>query len=132
MKPRNVYIWYLGDDDKYGRHMDEELRNQLNKFGILSKIHFERIAVLPKQVREYGIPKSDEGGGYDIDALNAYRPDLFRDLLIDHVDDYFDEEIHNKVVEKFPESDINKMVNNRVKFLDDDNDEKEDEDSENE
>jgi hypothetical protein len=50
-KPRKVYLWYLGDDDKYGRHMDGELRNQLRQFGILDKIHFERIAVLPKQVK---------------------------------------------------------------------------------
>lgn len=104
LKPRNVYLWYLGDDDSHGRHLDKELMNQLREFGILNKIHFQRIAVLPKQVREYGIPRSDEGGGYDIDALNAYRPDLFEKLLIDHIDDYFDEDIHDRVVDMFPES----------------------------
>ena len=121
LKPREVYIWYLGDDDHYGRHMDLELRNQLREFGILHKIHFERIAVLPEQVSEYGIPLADEGGGYEIDALNAYNPDLFKHLLLDHTDgDYFDEDIHEKVVEKFSEDYITKILNDKVTFLDSD------------
>ena len=114
-----VYIKYLGDDDTYGRHMDLELRNQLKEFGILNKIKFERIAVLPHQVNEYGIPRADEGegGGYDIDALNAYRPDLFEKLLLDNIEDCFDEDIHEKVLEKFSEEHINKIVNDKVQFL---------------
>ncbi len=115
-----VYVKYLGDDDKYGRHMDLELKKQLKAFGILDKIKFERIAVLPHQVREYGIPRSDEGGGFDIDALNAYKPDLFKKLLIDNIEDCFDEGIHDKVLEKFPEEDIKKIVNDKVQFLDED------------
>jgi hypothetical protein len=79
-KQRKLHLKYLGDDDKYGRHMDKQIKTQLNEFGILKWIKFERIAMLPQQVREYGIPRSDEGGGYDIDALNAFRPDLFEKL----------------------------------------------------
>jgi hypothetical protein len=98
--------------------MDKEIKTQLNEFGILKWIKFERIAVLPQQVREYGIPRSDEGGGYNIDALNAFRPDLFEKLLIDHTDACFDEGIHEKVLEKFPESDIIKIVSDKIQFLD--------------
>jgi hypothetical protein len=116
IKPRNVYIWYLGDDDKYGRHMDRELRGQLDEFGISKTVYFERIAVLPEQVREYGIPRADEGGGYEIDALNAFRPDLFERLLLDHIDPYFDNDIHKEVLKMFSQKNINKMINDRVNF----------------
>lgn len=115
-KPREeVHVKYLGDDDKYGRHMDKELRGQLKEFGILDKIHFERIAVLPHQIAEYGIPKQ-EGGGYEIDALNAYGPDLFEKLLIDNIAPYFDDDIHKKVLKLFSPKNINKMINNRINF----------------
>lgn len=39
-KQRKVYLWYLGE---YGRDMDRDLRGQLGIFGILDKIHFERM-----------------------------------------------------------------------------------------
>jgi hypothetical protein len=99
--------------------MDLELKRQLKRFGILDKIHFERKALLPYQVREYGIPGADEGGGYDIDALNAYNLDLFKRLLTDNVDDCFGEGIHDKVMkEVLPKKNIEKIVSDRVGFSD--------------
>jgi hypothetical protein len=56
--------------------------------------------VLPHQVREYGIPRVDEGGGYDIEALNAYNLDLFKRLLTDNVDDCFDKDILDMVMKE--------------------------------
>ena len=64
----------------------------------------------PLNKGRYGIPRSDEGGGYDIDALNAFSPDLFEKLLIDHTDACFDGGIHEKVLQKFPELDFIKIV----------------------
>jgi hypothetical protein len=119
IEPRNVYVWYLGDNDKYGLNMDRQLRGQLDEFGILKGIHFERIAVLPEQVSEYGIPRSDDKDkGYEIDALNAFRPDLFKQLLLDHIVSYFNEDIHKRVLEMFSEEDINNQIGNKINFID--------------
>lgn len=41
-KVRNVYTWYLGDEDKYGIYMDIKLRKHLREFGILDKIRTNR------------------------------------------------------------------------------------------
>jgi hypothetical protein len=119
IKPREeVNLWYLGDDDSYGRKMDKHLRDQLAVFGLLKRVNFKRIAVLPEQASEYGLSISDEGGGYDIDALNISNAGMFKELLHDHIDPYFDEDIHERVLEKYPEKDINDIINRKIKFLD--------------
>lgn len=56
--------------------------------------------MLPHQVREYGIPRYDEGGEYDIDDLVAYNPEMFKRLLTDNVDDCYNEDIHDKLMKE--------------------------------
>jgi hypothetical protein len=118
-----VHIWYLGDNDKYGLHMDNEIREQLQIFGIRNKVNFERIAVLDEQVERFNLPPNFEGeSGYEIDALNATDPEGFRRLLLEHVDLHFDKEIHNQVLEKYSEKYIDDMISSKVKFIHEDND----------
>jgi hypothetical protein len=119
-KREAVRLWYLGDDDKYGRHMDIEIKDQLAIFGVSNTIKLQRIAVTSGQEDEYGLIPSEDGG-YEIDALNAFRPDLFEQLLLDHVEPYFDKDIHNKVMAKYPESEIDKVVRRKIKFIEEQN-----------
>ena len=108
---RKIHIWYLGDSDTYGHTMDRLIIEQLRFFGLLRSIEFKRIAVIPSQVREYGLIESfDKDKGYEIDALNAFNPTGFKQLLLDHIEPYFDERIHKLVLKKFNEQDINKRV----------------------
>jgi hypothetical protein len=75
---RKIHIHYLGDDDKQGRHMDHEIKAQLEFFGILSIVDFKRIALTPQQVESYDLPSNFESGeGHEVDALNAYKPKEF-------------------------------------------------------
>jgi len=32
-KRRQIHVWYLGDDDKYGRDMDRHIKEQLEFLG---------------------------------------------------------------------------------------------------
>jgi hypothetical protein len=117
-KRRKIHIWYLGDSDNYGRDMDRQIREQLAYFGLLDQIEFKRIAVLPSQVREYGLIESfDKDRGYEIDALNAFNPSLFSQLLHNHTEPYFDHSVHQLVLKKFKADDINNSARAR---LDDD------------
>ena len=53
---RQIHLCYLGDKDKQGDHMDHEIRNQLNFFGMLKLVYFKRIALTEEQVKSYGLP----------------------------------------------------------------------------
>jgi hypothetical protein len=113
-----VHIFYLGDDDTYGWRMDKHIRNCIKHFGLEGRIEFKRIGVIEEQIEEYGLSQDFEGGGgYEIDALNAYNQDKFHKLLLDHIKPYFREDIHKLLLEKYPVKDINKMVSKEVRFL---------------
>jgi hypothetical protein len=120
-----IYIFYLGDDDTYGMDMDELIRRQLDFFGFgisrpgfLCKIEFKRIAVLPSQIQEYGLPVDFQTGkGYEIDGLNAFNPQKFKKLLLDHINPYFDLDIHEQLLEQNPARLVDQMVRKKVKFL---------------
>lgn len=117
-RDREIYIWYLGDDDKYGRHMDREIENQLKFFGLWDRVYFERIGLLPQQVEEFGLPANFETGeGYEVDALNAFNPKAFEKLIDDHSDPYFDEQIHKRLLDQFPAKKIDDLIHQKVKFL---------------
>jgi hypothetical protein len=116
LKMRKIHVWYLGDDDKYGRDMDRQIREQLDFFGLLNKIESKRVAIVPSQIEEYGLTVDFESGkGYEIDALNAFNPVAFKKLLLDHINPYFDERIHSQLVEKYPKENIDNMVSELLK-----------------
>jgi hypothetical protein len=114
---RNVHIFYLGDWDKYGRHMDKELGVPLKHFGLWDRIHFKRIGLLPEQIEQYNLPPNFEGEGYEVDALNAFNPYAFRNLILGHVDPLFDDDIHTQILAQHPVEDIEDMILSR-EFLD--------------
>jgi hypothetical protein len=84
----------------------------------LNKIEFKRIAILPSQVQEYQLKADFEtGDGYEIDALNAFNPTAFKKLLLDHIIPYFDEDIHNQILEAYSAEEINDIAINRFRSL---------------
>ena len=120
---RRIYLYYLGDDDKQGNHMDVEIRNQLEFFGMLRQVKFERIALTKSQEKTYGLPLNFESGeGYEVDALNAYNPKEFAKLIDKHVERHYDKGIHEQVLERqdFQSETIDARIRSRVKFLDED------------
>jgi hypothetical protein len=116
---RNIHIWYLGDYDKYGRHMDLELEGQLKFFSLWNFVEFKRIGLLYEQIQEYGLPTNfATGEGYEVDALNAFDPDAFRGLIEEHIDPYFDEKIHERLLERIPAKYVDDLISEKVKFQD--------------
>ena len=83
----------------------------------MNKIEFKRIAILPSQVQEYQLKADFETGeGYEIDALNAFNPTAFK-VLLDHIIPYFDEDIHNQILEAYSAEEINDIAINRFRSL---------------
>ena len=122
---RKIVLRYLGDNDKQGNHMDHEIRDQLEFFGMLKLVDFKRIAVTDEQVESYGLMTNFESGeGYEVDALNAYNPNKFANLIIDQMEPYFDEEVHKAMLEReeFQAKTIDAAIRSKVAFLDEDED----------
>jgi len=120
---REILIRYLGDNDKQGNHMDHEIRAQLEFFGMLRRVNFERIALTDEQVEAYGLPPNFEGKeGYEVDALNAYKPDEFANLINENIEPHFDKDVHNRILEQeeFQAETIDARIRSKVKFLDED------------
>jgi hypothetical protein len=118
---RIIHLYYLGDNDKKGNHMDHEIRNQLEFFGMLKLVRFERIALTPDQVEAYNLPTNFESGeGYEVDALNAFQPDKFAKLIDNHITKHFDEDVHHSILEReeFQAESIDAKIRSKVAFLD--------------
>jgi hypothetical protein len=90
-----AYIYHFGDYDHAGVHAGTKIEEELREMAPDTEIHFERIAVLPRQIREWRLPtrpaKRYQGRpqarlhGRAISEthaveLDAIRPDLLRDL----------------------------------------------------
>jgi hypothetical protein len=114
-----IFLNYLGDDDTYGRHMDELVKEQLAHFGLLDIVKFKRIGVVPSQIQEYGLPVDFETGkGHEIDALNAFNPEKFRELLLDNITPHFDSDIHKQLLKQNRARVVDSLVRKKIKFLD--------------
>jgi hypothetical protein len=112
-----IHLWYLGDRDKKGRHMDLEIRDQLGFFGVWKYIDFKRIAVIESQISEFGLIPSGDKGEYQIDALNIANPEKFKKLLLDHIQPFFNEDIHKHLLRQNPARTIDALVHTKIRFL---------------
>lgn len=79
-----AYIYHLGDRDPSGVCAAEKIEQTLREFAPDAEIHFERLAVLPKQIRAWSLPtrptkKSDSraknfhGDSVELDAIHPHR-----------------------------------------------------------
>lgn len=53
----------------------------------------------------------------EIDSLPARKPREFREMVTRPIDELFDEDIYQKLLEKYSADDIGKMLKSKVKFL---------------
>jgi hypothetical protein len=53
---RPSYIYHLGDHDPSGVNAGEKIDRTLREMAPAAEIHFERLAVLPEQIRSWRLP----------------------------------------------------------------------------
>lgn len=138
-----VHVLYLGDLDPSGDRMYDNLLQDLHKLGL--DFHLQKIAVTDQQVEEYGLEDLQNPDAMTNEKLQKresnsewfrsrhdrklFQIELeamsiqikrFRDLILSHVDRYFDEKIYKRVLEhpKHSPRRIRGLVNKQVKFLD--------------
>ena len=104
--------------------MDQEIREQLEFFEISDFVEFKRIGLTPHQVKAYDLPSNFESGeGYEVDALNAFKPEEFAKLIHRSIDLYFDKSLHKRILEKYSPQIIDSRIRERIGFLDEDENE---------
>jgi hypothetical protein len=137
-----IHILYFGDCDPSGEDMDRHLRNAIEQFELQNDIDFRRVAVTLEQIKRFKLPplpgnqetldklrkdtrtikfKKKHGGklyAVELDALLAVAPDEFRTMIQQSVDQFFDKRIYQKTLRAHPPEHIDRLVHQRVKFLD--------------
>ena len=116
---KNVHILYFGDLDPSGESISSTVQEKFNYYDI--DVDFQRIAVTEIQMTQFNLPRNpdpetlvklrrdprrqsfmDRHNGelfqIEIDALQAYAPLEFKNLVQDSVDQYFDERIYQRVL----------------------------------
>jgi hypothetical protein len=112
-------ILYFGDFDPSGEDIERFLRESMNGYFGLD-IQVIRIGVTKDQIEEYNLPTTPEDaeeieklhrdsrfakwehGDYrvELDALLAFVPDDFERIVKESIQEYFDEDVYNDVLEK--------------------------------
>jgi hypothetical protein len=95
-KPAHLY--YFGDHDPSGVHIDRVIEARLREFAPDAEIHFQRVAVRPEQIREWGLPtrptkktdsrsKTFQGESVEVDAIPPRRlREIVRGCIEQHID----------------------------------------------
>ena len=122
IEPENIHIKYCGDWDPSGENIEWHIKKRLKQLGI-EGIDFQRVAVTLEQIEEYNLPllnidkKPDKKTpnpnmqefvrryGNKATHLNAFfierHFDAFKKILRDSVDEHWDQEIYDNMVEEY-------------------------------
>ena len=136
---KKVHIVYFGDMDPSGENIEEVVNDKLVRYGLVN-IDFQRIAITDEQIDEYGLPLNPdpatlaklEGDSrrwqfmenhngelfqVEVDALAALAPDAFRDLVLNSVDQFYNEKVYEDALNEYTEGYIRKMLKKTAKDL---------------
>ena len=107
----------------------------------LEKIDFQKIAVTPEQIKKYNLPfnpdktttekmnRDSRTNGFiekygklyavELDALPALIPDEFRKMVLNSVDQFYDQGIYEKILTQYSTEQIEELLKHKiVQFLD--------------
>jgi hypothetical protein len=95
-----AYLYYFGDHDPSGVHIDRNIEKQLRQLAPEAEIHFERVAVLPEQIAAWGLPtrptkKTDSRSkGFDGESVevDAIPPQQLRQLVRGQIERHVDQD----------------------------------------
>ena len=108
-------ILYLGDLDKSGADCDKTIRNHFGLHGIVDQVAFKRVAILPQQIEEFGLPtrpakqKGDPDRCVEIDTLSSAQ---IRELLEGEITSLIDPDEWNRLlaIEKAEREALDKIL----------------------
>lgn len=137
---KKVHILYFGDVDPSGEDIQRDIERKLSKY-LIYDVDFKRIAVTEKQIAKFNLPRDPDAKTLDklkndtrsdgfksnhngelfqveVDALTAYVPEEFKNMVLGPVDQYFDNDIYKKLLLEHSPEQLHRLVNKRMKFID--------------
>jgi hypothetical protein len=102
-----AFLYYFGDHDPSGIHIDRAIERRLREFAPDAEIHFQRIAVLPEQIEQWQLPtrptkpsdtrsKNFRGESVEVDAI---EPEMLRQLVADCITRHVDQAVLERTLE---------------------------------
>ena len=135
---KRVHVRYFGDLDPSGESIEEIINKKLCQYGIFD-VDFKRVAITEDQMEKYSLPRNSDpetlnklkrdprAGSFiakhgtlyqiEVDALQAYAPEEFKKLILESVNEFYDEAIYEEVVAKYSPYEISKFIKNSVSSL---------------
>lgn len=98
IREKPTYIYYLGDHDPSGIWIPRKIEQGLREHAPEAEVHFEKLAVTPKQIKAYGLPsrptkrtdsraKGFEGDSVELDSIPASTlKQMVRAAIVQHLD----------------------------------------------
>ena len=137
MQGKNIHILYYGDFDPSGDYMVNDLLKRMDKLGLTQyEIDFQKIAVTQQQIKKYNLPfnpdkttiekmnRDSRTTGFvekygrlyavEIDALPALIPDIFKNNVIQSVEQFFNREIYGEILLNNSKYDINRIFKEKI------------------
>jgi hypothetical protein len=101
-----AYLYYFGDHDPSGVHIDRSIERQLRELAPEAEIHFQRVAVLPAQIAAWSLPtrptKTSDGRskGFHGDSVevDAIPPAQLRGLVRECIERHLDQDAYNRLM----------------------------------
>jgi hypothetical protein len=101
-----TYIFYVGDYDPSGVHIDRDIEAKLHRYAPDADITFKRIAVLPEQIEAWNLPsappkksdsrsKSFDGRAVEVEAI---EPSTLRQLVDDELMSLVDQDAYRRML----------------------------------
>ncbi len=116
------YLYYLGDHDPSGVDIPRKVEADLREFAPDAEIHFERVAVLPEQIEEWGLQtrptkktdtraKNFKGESVEVDAI---PPDDLRRIVRECIEQHIDGDMlkHTRGVEAAERHTLQTIIDN--------------------
>jgi hypothetical protein len=116
-----AHFLYIGDYDKSGLDIDSDIEAKLRRYAPKSEIHFERLAVLPKQIAKWKLPSAPPKDPKKTHAKNfvkrtveveAIEPARLRDLVDKAIKRFIDPDELRRLerIEKAETAPLDKMI----------------------
>ena len=134
---KNIHILYYGDFDPSGEYMVDDLLVRMSILGLRpDEMDFQRVSVTPEQIKKYNLPfnpdkttaekmkRDSRTTGFverygclyavELDSLPALIPDVFKKLVIQSVEQFFDMEIYLEILSNNSVEEINILLKNKI------------------
>jgi hypothetical protein len=134
---KEIHIRYFGDLDPSGENIEEVIHDKIKAFKI--NVDFKRAAVTEEQMRMFNLPENPNSETIrklkrdprsdafikkhgrlfqiELDALQAYAPEKFKELILEPINMFFVQQIYDDILKKYSRDDLEKLLKKRILSL---------------